>query len=188
MLHLSGQTSDLANSSLEPCQAKAESCVAEYNTERVPHSRASWAEDLAVFLQEFLDVLGWPLQKVDDLWPEDPVTRRQEKVARLSKALQQGHRALVHRRLVIERLRQRIQQHEKEILNLLKDPAAPISTGGRVGVFYCSLELEEARERLDRKRRMLQGQEGTYRFLLARLARIQRKLGSLTIGGRGQSS
>jgi hypothetical protein len=67
-------------------------------------------EDLTVFLQEFFGFLGVTAESAKDLWPEDSLTRRQERAARLTARLQKYGSALVRRRCTIEKLRQRTRQ------------------------------------------------------------------------------
>jgi hypothetical protein len=60
-----------------------------------------------MFLKQFFDVLGLPIQSTDDLWPEDLFARRQARIARLMVRLKKCQRALVRRRRLIEKLREK---------------------------------------------------------------------------------
>ena len=58
-----------------------------------------------MFMRQFFEVLGLPIQDAQDLWPDDLATRLHEKSTRLRKRLQRGYLALVRCRRRIEVLR-----------------------------------------------------------------------------------
>ena len=59
-------------------------------------------------LRGFFLVLGVPTDLTDELLPVDAEARREARIQRLKAAFQRRYRALVHRRRVIECLRQKL--------------------------------------------------------------------------------
>jgi hypothetical protein len=59
-------------------------------------------------VQQFFDVLGLSYQKTSDLWPDDPLARRQHKLERLTKNIRRACLALARRRRLIDGLPQTV--------------------------------------------------------------------------------
>ena len=55
-------------------------------------------------VQQFFDVLGLAYQETSDLWPDDPLARRQQKLERLTKSIHKACLALARRRRLIDGL------------------------------------------------------------------------------------
>ena len=63
-----------------------------------------------MFLQHFLDMLGFTSTDIDDLWPENSRARQAAAAAaaQLQRTLQEKQRVLIRRRCLIEKLRWRM--------------------------------------------------------------------------------
>ena len=102
------------------------------------------------------------------LWPDDRVTRLQNKADRLTKQLQRRYAVLVHYQSAAEGLRQRLAQLETRATALNSVPGSNACAQ--------ALELDQIQSDLAQDRACLEHHEQAYHVQLEAVGRIKRRL------------
>jgi len=118
-------------------------------------------------LVHVLKALGFDSEDVQRIWQDNPGTRLQERIARLSRLLKARYAALVRRRRIIESIKDRI--------NATKLGEARLSV--RVDRFQP--ERDQTWRRIARGQTILQRHESAYQKSLAAVVQMRQKLAGL---------